>query len=139
MTEEHRTAAQDAAVAHLRDLLEAHFREAEDSVDEDGKFSTADGKAKFLRASWSGLPGPVQAQKDKYRFWINNGRINGPQKGPMRLGAVGGRLVAETFAGLLGGDPSSILYDGNFHPDPNLLHNGKFGFKDLIEAVTSSS
>jgi len=39
MTEDHRTAAQDAAVTHLRDLLEAHFREAEDSADEDGKFS----------------------------------------------------------------------------------------------------
>lgn len=43
---------------------------------EDGKFDTADGKAKFLSAAWPGLPEPVKAQKDKYRFWINNGRIN---------------------------------------------------------------
>jgi len=42
----------------------------------DNKFSTADGKAKFLPAPWPGLPKPVQAQKDKYRFWINNGRVN---------------------------------------------------------------
>ena len=39
MTEDLRTAEQDAAVTHLRDLLQAHFREAEDSADEDGKFS----------------------------------------------------------------------------------------------------
>jgi hypothetical protein len=38
MTEDLRTAEQDAAVAHIRDLLQAHFREAEDSADEDGKF-----------------------------------------------------------------------------------------------------
>jgi len=42
----------------------------------DNKFDTADGKAKFLPAPWPGLPKPVQAQKDKHRFWINNGRIN---------------------------------------------------------------
>ncbi|MCG8425556.1 MAG: arsenate reductase (azurin) large subunit [Proteobacteria bacterium] len=43
---------------------------------QDGKFSTSDGKAKFLPAPWKGLPTPVKAQKDKYRFWINNGRVN---------------------------------------------------------------
>jgi arsenite oxidase large subunit len=42
----------------------------------DNKFSTADGKAKFLPAPWPGLPKPVQTQKDKYHFWINNGRVN---------------------------------------------------------------
>jgi hypothetical protein len=41
MTDDLRTAEQDAAVAHIRDLLEAHFREAEDAADEDGKFSIA--------------------------------------------------------------------------------------------------
>jgi hypothetical protein len=39
MTADLRTAEQEAAVAHLRDLLEAHFREAEDSADEAGKFN----------------------------------------------------------------------------------------------------
>ena len=42
----------------------------------DNKFDTKDGKAKFLPSPWPGLPKPVQAQKDKYRFWINNGRVN---------------------------------------------------------------
>ncbi|MBE7470866.1 MAG: arsenate reductase (azurin) large subunit [Anaerolineales bacterium] len=43
---------------------------------EDGKFSTADGKAIFKATPWPGLPKPVQAQKDKYKFWVNNGRVN---------------------------------------------------------------
>lgn len=42
----------------------------------DGKFDTGDGKAEFKPAPWPGLPKPVQAQKDKYKFWINNGRVN---------------------------------------------------------------
>jgi arsenite oxidase large subunit len=42
----------------------------------DGKFDTADGKAKFLPSPWPGLPKPVADQKAKYKFWINNGRIN---------------------------------------------------------------
>jgi arsenite oxidase large subunit len=42
----------------------------------DNKFDTQDGKAKFLPASWPGLPKPVQAQKAKHRFWVNNGRVN---------------------------------------------------------------
>lgn len=40
------------------------------------KFGTADGLAEFKASPWQGLLKPVQAQKDKYRFWINNGRLN---------------------------------------------------------------
>ena len=42
----------------------------------DGKFDTKGGKAHFLPAKWPGLPEPVAKQKQKYRFWINNGRVN---------------------------------------------------------------
>ncbi|MBV1790260.1 arsenate reductase (azurin) large subunit [Marinobacterium sp. D7] len=42
----------------------------------DYRFDTDDGKARFLPAPWNGLPEPVMAQKEKYRFWINNGRTN---------------------------------------------------------------
>ncbi|AOY95028.1 arsenite oxidase large subunit [Cupriavidus sp. USMAA2-4] len=42
----------------------------------EGKFDTADGKAEFKPATWPGLPKPVEAQKAKYHFWINNGRVN---------------------------------------------------------------
>ena len=40
------------------------------------KFGTDDGLAHFKPSPWKGLLGPVQMQKDKYRFWINNGRVN---------------------------------------------------------------
>ncbi len=42
----------------------------------DNKFSTGDGKAHFLPSPWNGLPATVEAQRKKYRFWINNGRTN---------------------------------------------------------------
>ena len=42
----------------------------------DYEFSTGDGKAHFKPAPWPGLPEPVAKQKEKYRFWINNGRTN---------------------------------------------------------------
>ncbi len=40
------------------------------------KFGTDDGLAHFKPSPWNGLFKSVQAQKDKYRFWVNNGRVN---------------------------------------------------------------
>jgi arsenite oxidase large subunit len=43
----------------------------------DGRFSTSDGRARFMDAPWRGLQAPgKQEQKDKFRFLINNGRTN---------------------------------------------------------------
>jgi len=42
----------------------------------DYKFDTPDGKAEFKSAAWPGLPKPVAELKEKYKFWVNNGRIN---------------------------------------------------------------
>ena len=43
----------------------------------DGKFKMPDGKAKFAAAQWRGLEAPgKQAEKEKFRFLINNGRSN---------------------------------------------------------------
>lgn len=42
----------------------------------DSKFDTPDGKAQFKPAPSNGLPQTVEQQKNKYRFWINNGRNN---------------------------------------------------------------
>jgi arsenite oxidase large subunit len=42
----------------------------------DGKFDTKDGKASFKPAPWNGLPKPVAGQKEKHKFWVNNGRAN---------------------------------------------------------------
>ena len=40
------------------------------------KFGTDDGLAHFKPSPWKGLFPSVQKQKDKYRFWVNNGRVN---------------------------------------------------------------
>jgi arsenite oxidase large subunit len=42
----------------------------------DYKFDTKDGKAHFLPSPWPGLIKQVAEQKAKYRFYINQGRLN---------------------------------------------------------------
>ncbi len=40
------------------------------------KFDTPDGLAHFKPSPWKGFFKPVEAQRAKYRFWINSGRVN---------------------------------------------------------------
>jgi heme peroxidase len=56
-----------------------------------------------------------------------------------RLGPVGGRIVAETFAGLMLADPSSFInVDPLFTPDTTLVNaGGTFGLRELIAAALS--
>ena len=42
----------------------------------DYKFDTKDGKAQFKLSPWPGLMKQIAAQKAKYRFFINQGRVN---------------------------------------------------------------
>jgi hypothetical protein len=50
-----------------------------------------------------------------------------------QLGAVGGRIVAETFAGLLNGDSTSYFnVDPLWKPFSDLTNDGQFRLKDLI-------
>jgi hypothetical protein len=51
-----------------------------------------------------------------------------------RLGPVGGRIVAETFVGILAGDSNSFL---NQDPlwQPGLAENGEFGFREFVRAA----
>jgi hypothetical protein len=55
---------------------------------------------------------------------------------PIKLGPVGGRLIAEVFAALLFGDPTSYL---NARPAfrliPRFAPNGKFGLAELINVA----
>ena len=56
-----------------------------------------------------------------------------------RLGPVGGRIVAETFAGLMLADPRSFLnIDPLFTPDAALTQGGRFGLRELIAAALTS-
>ena len=44
---------------------------------EDGRFSTEDGRARFMRTQWRGLQAPGKAeQRERHRFLVNNGRSN---------------------------------------------------------------
>ncbi len=53
---------------------------------------------------------------------------------PIRLGAVGGRIVAEVFIGLLLGDSHSFLSQWpSWKPEPSFLSKGKFGMAELIK------
>jgi hypothetical protein len=54
-----------------------------------------------------------------------------------RLGSVGGRIVAEVFAGLLAGDPHSYLRHPGFTPGVALAPDGEFGMPELIRFAFS--
>ncbi|MCW3042463.1 MAG: hypothetical protein JWL57_621, partial [Actinobacteria bacterium] len=55
---------------------------------------------------------------------------------PIRLGPVGGRIVAEVFAALLLGDRTSYLNAvHNFTPIPELTKAGTFGLAQLINVA----
>ena len=57
-----------------------------------------------------------------------------PPNNTERLGAVGGRIVAEVLVGLLQRDPNSYLYlDPAWKPAPPIAPvSGQFGFVDLL-------
>jgi len=79
----------------------------------------------------------ILAESTASAFNVHDGQIDGVQIAPMRLGLVGGRIVAETFIGLMVADRSSVLYAPFFQPDPALVNQGRFGFRELIRAVTA--
>jgi len=58
-----------------------------------------------------------------------------PPNNAERLGAVGGRIVAEVLVGLLQRDPNSYLYlDAAWKPAPPIAPTtGQFGFVDLLK------
>jgi hypothetical protein len=67
--------------------------------------------------------------------WQN---VSGPasDKTPIKLGPVGGRLVAEVFASLLLGDRTSYLYaEPAFAPLLEFTPGGTFGLADLINVA----
>ena len=75
--------------------------------------------------SWNAHPGQDKNDKNKI---------------PIRLGPVGGRLVAEVFASLLRGDHTSYLYtEPRFKPIPDFTRHGRFGLADLINVALGRS
>jgi hypothetical protein len=56
---------------------------------------------------------------------------------PIRLGPVGGRIVAEVIVGLMAADKTSVLHQKNFRPE--IPVNGGFRMWDLLEFVRERS
>ena len=81
----------------------------------------------------------VLAETTATAYPVRGGRITGPQVAPFRLGPVGGRIVAEVFAGLMQADRGSVLHNPAFRPNAAIAPGGRFGFKDLIAATTSNA
>lgn len=59
--------------------------------------------------------------------------FDGNDATPIRLGAVGGRIVASVFIGLLVGDRFSFLHQPGWRPLQALTFGGKFGIVELIK------
>ncbi|MFN8636467.1 MAG: heme peroxidase family protein [Chloroflexota bacterium] len=79
----------------------------------------------------------VLAEATASAYDVHDGHIDGGSRAPMRLGPVGQRIVAETFVGLMAADPSSVLFESSFRPEPDFAQNDRFGFRELIRAVIS--
>jgi hypothetical protein len=102
--------------------------------------ATADGEQRPIAKVAPGLAGnaPLWAyilSEAQVMSWKN---ASGPvsDKTPIRLGPVGGRLVAEVFASLLRGDRTSYLYaEPTFKPIPDFTRNGTFGLGQLINVA----
>jgi hypothetical protein len=65
------------------------------------------------------------------------GAAPGPKDAlPIRLGPVGGRIVAEVFAAMLLANRTSFLNaEPQFTPRPELTHDGSCGIAELIDAA----
>jgi len=68
--------------------------------------------------------------------WDRAGNGASPDSIPIKLGPVGGRIVADVFAALLRGDPTSYLnQDAPFTPIPDFTRGEKFGLAELINVA----
>jgi hypothetical protein len=59
--------------------------------------------------------------------------FDGNDATPIRLGPVGGRIVASVFIGLLVGDRFSYLHQPGWRPIQQFTFGGKFGIAELIK------
>jgi hypothetical protein len=67
--------------------------------------------------------------------------FKGNNDDPIRLGQVGGRIVAEVFIGLLLGDSHSYISQfPNWKPNPDFLNTkGEFGIRQLIDQAKKAT
>ena len=103
--------------------------------------ATADGPKKLIKEVAPGFAGnaPLWAyvlSEAQVTSWKNADPGLARDDIPVRLGPVGGRLIAEVFASLLRGDPTSYLYaEPAFQPIADFTRDGKFGLAELINVA----
>jgi Animal haem peroxidase len=103
--------------------------------------ATADAEQKPITKVAPGFAGnaPLWAyilSEAQVTSWKNADRRLAKDKIPIKLGPLGGRIVADVFASLLLGDPTSYLHaDGWFAPDAAFTRNGMFGLAELINVA----
>ena len=123
--------ARAMGVTPLRDdqiLVGKASGDAADTVAITSVSSTFAGKAPL----WS----YILAESVASAYPVSGGAITGPQKAPLRLGAVGGRIVTETIVGLLASDPASIVNHREFSPKGPGRPAGVFDLQTLVSVVT---
>ncbi len=83
----------------------------------------------------------AEAAYENHNKQVSNGSIQtNSRRDPERLGPVGGRIVAETFVGLLKADPTSILNNPSWTPDKRFMSEyDKFRFSDVVKVATGLS
>ena len=123
--------ARAMGVTPLRDdqiLVGKASGDAADTVAITAVSSTFAGKAPL----WS----YILAESVASAYPVSGGAITGPQKAPLRLGPVGGRIVTETIAGLLASDPASIVNHREYSPKGPGRPAGVFDLSTLVSVVT---
>jgi Animal haem peroxidase len=107
-----------------------------------GKATAEDrGKLPTLRDIVPGFAGraPLWAyilSEAQVKSWDSLSSGTSPDCIPIKLGPVGGRIVADVFAALLRADPTSYLNQGApFTPILCFTRNGEFGLAELINAA----
>lgn len=78
----------------------------------------------------------VLAESVAMAYPVSGGAITGPQRAPLRLGPVGGRIVTETIVGLLASDQASIVNHREFTPSMGRDPAGEFTLRTLVDVVT---
>jgi hypothetical protein len=103
--------------------------------------ATADGQQKPITEVAAGFAGNAPLwvyilSEAQVASWKNAGSGADMNAIPIRLGPVGSRLVAEVFASLLRGDPTSYLHaEPRFEPIESFASGGLFGLAELINVA----
>ena len=81
----------------------------------------------------------ILAEATANAFNVHDGHIIGKQFAPIRLGPVGGRIVAEVFVGLMAVDRTSVLYEPAFRPESALTKMASSGSANIPRTAATAA